>query len=101
MARPCRQGVHDKIPGSVGPAVEIGKQARRADRRTRCKLVAKDAFVSGMHLAVVVAAVIILVAAIAVYLWLPARAPEAVDEGVETIIDLDDPDATMSPEPVS
>jgi EmrB/QacA subfamily drug resistance transporter len=93
-------GLHDKITGSVGPAVEIGKRLG-GPTGERVLAVAKDAFVSGMHLAVVVAAVIILVAAVAVLLWLPARAPESPVEGCEPIIDIDDPDVVLSPEPVA
>jgi EmrB/QacA subfamily drug resistance transporter len=93
-------GLHDKITGSVGPAVEIGKRLG-GPTGERVQAVAKDAFVSGMHLAVVVAAVIILVAAVAVLLWLPARAPESPVEGYEPIIDIDDPDVVLSPEPVA
>ena len=47
---------------------------------------AKAAFVSGFHLAAVVAAIVILIAAVAVVIWLPARAvreePAPVDEDV-------------------
>ena len=92
--------MHDKITGSVGPAVEIGKRLG-GPAGERVQSVAKDAFVSGMHLAVVVAAAIILVAAIAVFLWLPARAPEEPVDGVRSIIVVDEPGLEPSPEPVS
>jgi MFS family permease len=61
------------LPASVGAQVEA---------------VAKNAFMSGMHLAVFVAACIMIVAAVGVFLWLPARAPE-VDEPVVVVDDAD------------
>ena len=72
-------GLHAKITGNVGPAVEIGKQIG-GPAGAHLQAVAKGAFVSGMHLAVIVAAAIILVAAIGEMIWLPARAtdPEPV-----------------------
>lgn len=91
-------GLHDKISGSVGPAVEIGKQIG-GPTGARVQLVAKDAFVSGMHVAMVVAAAIILVAAVAVFLWLPARAPEVPSGGEKPIIGLDDPDQGLVADP--
>jgi EmrB/QacA subfamily drug resistance transporter len=41
--------------------------------------VARDGFVSGLHLAMVVAALIAIVAAAAVFTWLPSRAPAATE----------------------
>ncbi len=52
----------------------------------RVEAVAKNAFMSGMHLAVLVAACIMIVAAVGVFLWLPARAPQ-VDEPVVVVDD--------------
>lgn len=49
---------------------------------------AQSAFVSGMHLAMLVATVITVAAAAAVFLWLPARAPEP-DEEPHGKLDLD------------
>ncbi len=78
--------LHDKVTGNVGPAVEIGKRIG-GPQGAQLQQVAKEAFVSGMHLAVVVAALIILVAAVGVFLWLPSRAPgdEAVDRVAERV----------------
>jgi EmrB/QacA subfamily drug resistance transporter len=63
------------LPASVGAQVEA---------------VAKNAFMSGMHLAVFVAACIMIVAAVGVFLWLPARAPEVG----EPVVVVDDADLT-------
>lgn len=75
-------GVHDKVTANIGPAVEAGHRIGGATG-AQLQAVAKDAFVSGLHLALVVAALIIIMAAIAVFRWLPSRAPG------EEIIDRD------------
>jgi len=74
------------LPANIGAQVEA---------------VAKNAFMSGMHLAVFVAACIMIVAAVGVFLWLPARAPEVV-EPVVLVDDADkgDQSATGPTEPV-
>jgi EmrB/QacA subfamily drug resistance transporter len=54
--------------------------------------VSHQSFVSGYHLGVVVAAAIVLVAAVAVFRWLPARAV-AADDGVVPVGQADDADA--------
>jgi hypothetical protein len=55
-------------------------QATTGPAGERIVAVAHDAFLSGYHLAVLVAAAVTLVAAAGVFLWLPARAP--VTDGV-------------------
>ena len=71
------------VPASVlaqvttGISQAVGEAAQDPAARpfaTQIANAAKTSFVSGFHLAAVVAAVIILVAATAVMLWLPARA---------------------------
>jgi EmrB/QacA subfamily drug resistance transporter len=66
--------VVDRIGGNVQAGVSIGRATPGAvgDRIVH---VAQDAFMSGMHLSVLVAAAITLVASVGVFLWLPARAP--------------------------
>jgi EmrB/QacA subfamily drug resistance transporter len=54
--------------------------------------VSHQSFVSGYHVGVVVAAAIVLVAAVAVFRWLPARAV-AADDGVVPVGQADDADA--------
>jgi EmrB/QacA subfamily drug resistance transporter len=54
--------------------------------------VSHQSFVSGYHLGVLVAAAIVLVAAVAVFLWLPARAA-AADHGVVPVGEPGDADA--------
>jgi EmrB/QacA subfamily drug resistance transporter len=54
--------------------------------------VSHQSFVSGYHVGVVVAAAIVLVAAVAVFRWLPARAV-ADDDGVVPVGQADDADA--------
>lgn len=83
--------LHDAMAGSGLPpatlrgaetniqaAVEVSKHAP-APLGQQLLDTAKDAFMSGMHLAVVVAAGIVVVAAVGVFLWLPARAPSEAE----------------------
>jgi EmrB/QacA subfamily drug resistance transporter len=79
--------VRSHITGNVGPAIATGKALPGAIGQ-QIQTVAKDAFMSGMHLALVVAAGIMIVAAVGVFLWLPARAPE-IDEPVVVVDDAD------------
>ncbi len=92
--------VRSHITGNVGPAIATGKALPGAIGQ-QIQTVAKDAFMSGMHLALLVAAGIMIVAAVGVFLWLPARAPE-VDEPVVVVDDADltSPAATGASEPV-
>ncbi|HEY8527495.1 MAG TPA: MFS transporter [Acidimicrobiales bacterium] len=64
-------GVGDSIQAAVGIGQDTG-----GPMGERIVTVARDAYMSGMHLAVLVGAGITLLAAISVFLWLPARAPE-------------------------
>ena len=54
-------GIAEKAPPALRPVIESA---------------ARESFVSGMHLASVVAAGILLIAALSVLKWLPARAPD-------------------------
>jgi EmrB/QacA subfamily drug resistance transporter len=64
----------DRVGGNIQAGVSIGADTPGAVG-DRIVSVAQDAFMSGMHLAVLVGAGITLVAAVGVFLWLPARAP--------------------------
>jgi len=64
------QRIGDSIQGGMSVANAAPGSAGEQIAR-----VAQDAFMSGMHIAVLVAAGITLLAAIGVFLWLPARAP--------------------------
>jgi EmrB/QacA subfamily drug resistance transporter len=66
--------VLDRIGGNIQAGVSIGRDTPGA-LGERIVSVAQDAFMSGMHLGVLVAASITLLAAVGVFLWLPARAP--------------------------
>jgi EmrB/QacA subfamily drug resistance transporter len=66
--------VLDRIGGNIQAGVSIGRGTPGA-LGDRIVGVAQDAFMSGMHVAVLVAAGILLVAAAGVFRWLPARAP--------------------------
>jgi EmrB/QacA subfamily drug resistance transporter len=63
---------------NIQAAVEVSKQAP-APFGAQLAAVSKDAFMSGLHLAVLVAAGIVLVATAAVFVWLPARAPSEAE----------------------
>jgi hypothetical protein len=67
-------GLVDRIGGNIQAGVSIGADTPGTVGE-RIVSVAQDAFMSGMHLAVLVAAGITLIAAVGVFLWLPARAP--------------------------
>lgn len=68
----------DAAAGNIQAAVGLA-QSTPGPVGAQVVTVAQDGFVAGMHLAVVVAAAITLVAAAAVFLWLPARAVVAED----------------------
>jgi EmrB/QacA subfamily drug resistance transporter len=65
----------DAASSSVQAAVRIGEPAGAAGEHI--VTTAHAAFLSGYHLAVLVAAGFTLIGAAAVFLWLPARAPDA------------------------
>lgn len=60
---------------SIGGALQVAADLPAAAART-VVLIAKTEFVDGMHLALWVAAAIVAVAAVVVFAFLPARAPE-------------------------
>jgi len=68
----------DSIGGAIGVAKSIGGEAGDALANA-----ARTAFVSGMHRGVLVGAGIALAGALVALLFLPARAPETADEGVD------------------
>ena len=74
----------DRVGANVQAGVSVGR-GTPAPLGERIVDVAHDAFLSGYHLAVLVAAGITLLAAVGVFLWLPARAavtgePEAIED---------------------
>jgi Na+/melibiose symporter-like transporter len=77
--------LHDKVPASligpakdsVGHALSLAQEARAARFAPEIVSAAQQSFVSGLHVAVVVGAVVIVVGALAVLRWLPARAADA------------------------
>ncbi|MDQ1477352.1 MAG: hypothetical protein QOE62_2581, partial [Actinomycetota bacterium] len=64
---------------SVGRAVSVANDPGAARFRTQIISAAHQSFIGGMHLASVIAALIVLVAVAGVLIWLPARAIEVVD----------------------
>jgi EmrB/QacA subfamily drug resistance transporter len=77
----------DAISGNIQAGIGVGRDTGGAvgDRIVEAS---QQAFLSGMHLAVLVAAGITVLAAVGVFLWLPARAP-AVDRPVVEVDDAD------------
>jgi len=89
--------VLDRIGGNVQAGISIGRDTP-GPLGERIVGVAQDAFMSGMHLSVLVAAGITLLAAVGVFLWLPARAPEpesepGIEPGEDPIVVSREPDA--------
>jgi hypothetical protein len=70
--------ITDSIGGALGVAKSIGGDSGEA-----LKAVARGAFVDGMHRGVLVGAAVALVGALIALLFLPARAPESADEGID------------------
>jgi EmrB/QacA subfamily drug resistance transporter len=70
--------VSDSIGAAMGTAKAIGGVQGQALGDA-----ARSAFVDGMHRGVVVGAVIALTGALVALFFLPARAPESADEGIE------------------
>jgi EmrB/QacA subfamily drug resistance transporter len=65
--------VLDRIGGNIQAGVSIGRDTG-GPLGDQIVTVARDSFMSGMHLAVFVAAGIVALAAVGVFKWLPARA---------------------------
>jgi EmrB/QacA subfamily drug resistance transporter len=69
-------GLLHQVSGGIGQAVASATTDPRARPfSTQILAAARASFVSGLHLASLAAAVIIVIAAVGVLLWLPARAP--------------------------
>jgi hypothetical protein len=66
---------------SVGRAVSVANGPSSARFRSQIVSAAHESFIGGMHLAAVVAAIIVLVAVAGVVIWLPARAVVVDEEG--------------------
>jgi EmrB/QacA subfamily drug resistance transporter len=80
----------DRIGGNIQGGLSVGRQTG-GPLGDRIISASDAAFLSGMHLAVLVAAGITLLAAVGVFLWLPARAVMA-DDAVVPIEPGDDAD---------
>jgi DHA2 family multidrug resistance protein-like MFS transporter len=61
---------------SVGRANDVVSQPAGARFRTQILTAAHQSFISGLHLAAIVAAVIVMIAVAGVVIWLPARATD-------------------------
>ena len=71
---PLAPAARKAVSANIQAAVEVARRSP-AGVRDQILTTAKDGFMSGMHLAAIVAAGIVIVAAIGVFLWLPSRAP--------------------------
>jgi EmrB/QacA subfamily drug resistance transporter len=80
-----RAGVVHAASDSVGAAIGAARDVA-APAAHRVVAAAQSSFVSGMHVAVIVAAAIIAVGAVGVLRWLPAR---MVDDATERMPDVD------------
>ena len=65
---------------SVGRAVSVANTRIAAPWRTEIIAAAQHSFVGGMHIASIVAALIVLVAVAGVLIWLPARAGDETED---------------------
>jgi MFS transporter, DHA2 family, multidrug resistance protein len=74
--------VSAEATGSIGGALAVASHAGGATGQAIADS-ARQAFVTGMHHGVIVGAVIALIGGLIALAFLPARAPEAADEGVE------------------
>jgi Na+/melibiose symporter-like transporter len=81
---------------SIGGALQVASEL--PDRAAAANVVAtaKQQFVDGMHLAIIVAIAVVLLASIIVFLFLPARAHDHVPQRAAT-----EPDASPSPLPLA
>ncbi len=74
--------VSTEATGSIGGAFAVAGQAGGTTGRAIAAS-AREAFVAGMHHGVIVGAVIAMIGGLVALAFLPARAPEAADEGVD------------------
>ncbi len=84
---------------SVGGAISVANDPTHPIApgfRTQIVDAAHQAFVGGLHLASVVAAIVVLIAVIGVLIWLPSRAPDEVEE-IDKPAVADAPDALLEP----
>jgi EmrB/QacA subfamily drug resistance transporter len=65
---------------SVGRANDVASQPAGARFRAQILTAAHQSFISGLHLAAVVAAVIVTIAVAGVVIWLPARATDSSED---------------------
>jgi EmrB/QacA subfamily drug resistance transporter len=72
--------VIDRIGGNIQAGIGIG-QSTGGSLGSDIIAVARDSYMAGMHLAVLVASGIVLLAAAGVFLWLPARASAPAPAG--------------------
>jgi hypothetical protein len=72
--------VLERIGGNIQAGISIGHETG-GPLGDQIVAVARDSFMAGMHLAVLVAAGIVALAAVGVFKWLPARAPAAAGAG--------------------
>ena len=84
---PIPPAARKAVSANIQAAVEV---ARRSPVTLRNEILttARDGFMSGLHLAAIVAAVVVVIAAVGVFLWLPSHAPSedearALLEGAE------------------
>ena len=78
--------VVDAASNNVGEAIGFSNSPAGRPFATQIADASKDAFVHGLHTSVLLAAGVILVAAVGVLLWLPARHRDEA-EAVETVED--------------
>jgi EmrB/QacA subfamily drug resistance transporter len=71
-------GAADAVRSSLGGALEVARQLP-ADAGAALARTAREAFVSGMHRGVLVAAAAALIGAVVTAVWLPARAHDHVE----------------------
>jgi EmrB/QacA subfamily drug resistance transporter len=75
MPAPAADAAQDSLAGGIAVASRLG-----GENGQRVLETAQDAFVSGMHSAVIVAAAIALIGALVALVWLPAREQPAAAE---------------------
>ena len=75
-------GVAAKVSDSIGGALAVAKTIG-GEPAQMISAASKEAFVQGMHHGVVVGAAVALLGAAVALLFLPARAPESADDGID------------------